>query len=197
MDPAIAYPLPLNETIRKYFVRITPSVGYGLQQLKEVLDTLSIERYFICEETATRLHYHACIYTKRSAESLRYQLKRYIQGEVYISGRDIEDQVKAVAYCMKDGKWLQKNMDVNTLLMAQTVTRKKEAKFDKALNDIIDDINLGTRQMVRAIVQLHVKHNRRIYPQHIEAMVRLGEAKRSRDYTERLVDRIVREIEFS
>lgn len=189
-------PFTPRDAIRKYFVRLTPTVGRGLQQLKEVLETIGIDKFFICEETAARLHYHACIYTTKSSESLRYQLKRYITGQIYISGRDIEDQVKAVAYCMKDGQWLQKNMDVNILLMAQTVTHKKEAKFEKALNDIIDS-DIEQRPMIRAIVQLHVKHNRRIYPQHIEAMVRLGAAKRSSNYIERLIDRIDRDIEFS
>lgn len=182
---------------RGYFIRLTPRLGKGLDQLAHVLNTIGINKYFICEEMATRLHYHACIYTTRSAESLRYQLKRYIQGEIYISGRDIEDQVKAIAYCMKDGVWKQNNMDVNTLLMAKTITRKKEKPYDAQFNELIEEAtNYSERTLVSKIVDLNIKFNRKIYPQHISAQVRLAMAKAKPNYRDILVEQILRDLNY-
>lgn len=184
---------------RGYFVRLTPADNSERRTMEEIctaLELIGINKYFICEETATRLHYHLCIYTTKSAESLRYQIKRYVQGQIYISQKDIQDQVKAVAYCMKDGLWKQRYMDVNVLLQAQAVSHKKEAKFEKALNEIIDT-DQSTRSLVRALVELHVKHNRRIYPQHIEAIARLSIVKHKPDYVSRLIDRITESIDYN
>lgn len=180
---------------RSYFIRITPDQQEaGLDQLDTILETIGITKYFICEETATRLHFHACIYTDRSAESLRYQLKRYIEGEVYISGKDIQDQVKAVAYCMKDGKWRQKNMEVQTILMAKSITRPKAKPFDKQIGDLIDEVSLSDESFIKKVIDVHCQFNRKIYPQHIAALTRTRTAKIDEDYKQRLADRILMEL---
>lgn len=185
---------------RGYFLRITPKDGTcTFQELSEALELIKINKYFVCEEEANRRHFHLCLYTTRSAESLRYQIKRYIEGEVYISGKDIENQVKAIAYCMKDGRWKQRNIDINTIMMARQTTfqKSKEKPFEKALNDIISNTEISTSGALDAIIELHCKHNRRIYPQHIEAIARLREAKQKADYRIRLRDRILENLYFT
>lgn len=170
-----------------YFLRITPYDPLSFEDIEAFLETLSINQYFICYEEASRPHYHLCLFSERGVENLRYRIKRDINGQVYISGKAIEDKVKAVAYCMKDGKWKQKNMDVHTMLMATATTHKKE-NFETELKKIMENTELSLRKVVKEIIELHIKYNRKIYRQHIRALIELIRVKRCTDYKEKLID---------
>lgn len=170
-----------------YFLRITPKEPLSFEDVEEMLSQLHIDQYFICYEEASRPHYHLCLFSERGVENLRYRIKSHINGQVYLSGRQIEDKVRAVAYCMKDGKWRQKNMDVHTMLMATATTHKKE-KFEDDLKVLIEDKESSIRDIIKRLIDLHIKYNRKIYRQHIKALVELIRAKRCPDYRQKLID---------
>ena len=172
---------------RGYFVRITPNDNATFDDIIDMMIHMEIEKYFICYEEAARPHYHLCLWTKRSPENLRYQLKERVNGQVYISGKEIQDKVKAIAYCMKDGNYIEKNIDINTFLLAKTITHKK-VKFEEELKQIIDNKDLSIRTLVKQIVELHIKYNRKIYRQHIKAMIELIRVKRCPDYKDKLIE---------
>lgn len=173
--------------MNSYFVRITPRDPISYEDIETVLSTLHIEQWFICYEEASRPHYHLCLFSERGVENLRYRLKKEINGQVYISGKQIEDKVKAIAYCMKDGNYRHKNIDVNTFLMANSITHKKE-KFEDELKKFIDDTEHSIRHIVEGIIDLHIKYNRKIYRQHIKALVELIKAKRCPNYRQQLIN---------
>lgn len=173
--------------MHSYFVRITPRDALSFEDIELVLSDLQISQYFICYEEASRPHYHLCLFSQRGVENLRYQLKSKVNAQVYISGKEIEDKVKAVAYCMKDGKWKQKNMDINTVLMASSITHKKQ-NFDTELKELIDNTQGSIQTIVEQILDLHVKYNRKIYRQHIKALVELIRLKKEGNtYRQQLV----------
>lgn len=175
-----------------YFMRVTPYKQLSYEDIEEVLSNLHIDKYFICYEEASRPHYHLCLFSPRSVENLRWRVKQAVDGEVYLSGKAIEDKVKAVAYCMKDGNWRQKNMDVNTILMANQVKFKKP-KFDDELKKLVDNKEDSIRSIVKSIVELHITYNRKIYRQHIKAIVELIKAKRCENFRENLINYFLEE----
>lgn len=111
--------------MHSYFVRITPYKTLSYEDIETVLTDLDISQWFICYEEASRPHYHLCLWSVRGVENLRYQLKNKLNAQIYLSGKEIEDKLKAIAYCMKDGNWKQKNVNILDIMMAKTITKKK------------------------------------------------------------------------
>lgn len=155
------------------------------------------EARFVAREISDKgvVHFH-CVFSFRGGpELLRYRLKS-MGGQVYISGKEVQNQVKAIAYCMKDGDWRQSNMNINDMLMAKSITKPKKTavNFSKSLENLIDrareDAAYRTKDFINHVIELHIECKKRIYPQHIEGIVRLVEAMRSADYRQRLGERI-------
>lgn len=186
-----------------YFCRITPhseyQATYNLSIISAGLSLIS-NKYFVCYEIdANRPHYHFLIYTDMSSETLRARLKKMFNSQVYISGKEIEDQVKAVAYCMKDGTWTQTGMDINTILMASS-TSKKKVKFDDLVDKVIKDYETSEvkdkRKLIGGIIDAHVTCNRKVYMPHIKALAILCQLKatKTKSLREYLIDKIVDEL---
>lgn len=169
-----------------YFIRITPRESLSYEDIIEVVESIGIKKWFICYEEASRPHYHACLFSDRGVENLRYQLKAKLNAQIYISGKEIESKIKAIAYCMKDGNYRQQNIDILTMMTAKQIAHKKE-KFEDELKELIDDKETSIRTIVSKIIDLHIKYNRKIYRAHIKATVELVRAKRCSNYREELI----------
>lgn len=174
-----------------YFLRITPSSTLSYEDIITVLTNLSIDKWFICFEEASRPHYHLCIWCVRSVENLRYRLKAEINGQIYISGKQIEDKLKAIAYCMKDGNYRHQNVNILDIMSAKAISHKK-VTFDEELKSL--DTSGTKREIVGAIIDLHVKYNRKMYKQHIRALFDLIMAKKDVSYREILIKDILGEF---
>jgi len=172
-----------------YFVRITPYNSISFEDIIEVLHSIDIQKYCISYEEASRPHYHLCLWSPRSVENLRWNLKQAINGQVYISGKEIQDKVKAIAYTIKDGNYRQNGIDIHTFLMANQIKHKK-VKFDDELKLITDDLQLSGRSLIGAIIDLHVKCNRKIYRAHIRAIYELAMCKRDKNFRSETIERI-------
>lgn len=175
-----------------YFLRITPYGSLSYEEIIDALTSIGIQKYFICYEEASRPHYHLCLFSPRGVENLRWNLKQRISGEVYLSAKEIEDKVRAIAYCMKDGNYIEKNIDINTWLLAKQVSFKKE-DFDSDLKKLINNNEDSIKTLARALVELHIKYNKKIYRHHLKATMELIRAKRCDQYRDLLVNYILDE----
>lgn len=174
-----------------YFIRITPYKTLSYEDIEKILENLDITRWFVCYEEASRGHYHLCIWSLRSVENLRYRLKQEIEGQIYISGKEIEDKIKAIAYCMKDGNYRHKNIDILSIMSAKAVSKKKVTFVDELSNISTE----GTpRHILTRIIDLHIKYNRKIYRQHIRALLDLLMCKKDSTYKEELIKNILGEF---
>lgn len=176
---------------RSYFVRITPKDETSFDDMVNIIDSiLLIKKYFICYETASRPHYHLCLFCHRTPEALRYQLKKYIEGQVYISGKEIQSQVKAIAYCMKDGNWRQRNINILDIMTAKAISKPKE-NFDTDLEKLTSNETLSLKEIATELVNIYVKYNRKIYRQHLKAHLDLIRSKRCNEYKDNLIKYIL------
>lgn len=169
------------------FLRLTPYKSSTLDDVVEIIDSFS-STYVVSYEEASRPHYHIYMDTKYSPERLRYQLKSKLSMQVYISGKDVQDKVRAIAYTIKDGNYRMKNIDVNTFLMAKQQSKPKES-FDTELK-VISEGGMDTDDLVEAIVNLYIKYNRKMYIQHIQALVRTIQSRNNDTYRRALCRRI-------
>lgn len=177
--------------MNEYFIRLTPGVGFSfsLDDAETLLQTASITSYVVSYEEASRPHFHAYIKSAYSPERLRYRLKSLFTGQVYISGKEVVDKVQTIAYTIKDGNYRHKDLDVNTLLMAQQRSFPK-FKFDDELKKILDS-DLTDEKLVDSVIDLYVKAKRKIYVQHIQAIVRNYKAQKSSSYRRDLANKIL------
>lgn len=175
-------------TPRQYFARFTPSKeAVSLDDIVPILEELS-NSYVVSYEEASRPHFHFYMESDFSPERLRYRLKSRLTGQIYISGKDVEDKVRTIAYTIKDGNYRLKNIDVNTFLMAKQQSHPKET-FDKEIKELYEG-TYETEDLVDKIVDLYIKYNRKIYIQHIQSLVRTIQARNNERYRKSLVRRI-------
>lgn len=173
----------------EYFIRLTPTSSCSLDDAETLLREINVDIYVVSYEEASRPHFHAYIKSSYSPERLRYRLKSHFTGQVYISGKEVIDKVKAIAYTIKDGKYRYSNIDVNTLLMAESISKPK-FNFDQELKTIADS-DASIEKIVDDIIDLYIKGNRKIYFQHIQGIVRTIQAKRCSSYRYELRNKIL------
>lgn len=177
-----------------FFLRYTPhETDADLDIIRQVLDQLEPTKYVVAREKATHEHYHIAIWgVKRTPESLRAFLKLKLIGKWYISGKEIEDKVKAIAYCIKDGDYTYHNLDVNEYLQANSISKKK-VKYDDLLATAEKDYSGDDKKFVRSLLEAHVATNKKVYLPHIKAQLLLTKLKYDKygTYKEYLVDKIV------
>lgn len=158
--------------MRGYFIRITPDdANMTLLDMKDFLDlTLECQRYVVSREEATRVHFHILLYVPFSAERLRYRIKSSIEGQVYISGKDIQDKVRCIAYTIKDGQYKMKDIDIFEFMKAKQVSHRK-VKFDDAVKIITQNYSRSRNDeaLVDELIQVHIDYGRKLYRQHLKA----------------------------
>lgn len=181
--------------MRELFIRVTPEdEDIGLDNVKNILvECLESLKYVISREEASRIHYHMYVVTSFNPERVRYRIKSSIHCQVYISGKDVIDKVKTIAYTIKDGSYLHRGIDVNELLMAQSLSHKK-ITFDAEIQRIKEDKNLDDEQLVSQVIDTYVKFNRKIYNQHIVALIKGIKLERDMKYAERVKKEILMTI---
>lgn len=160
--------------MRGYFIRITPldDAEVGLHGMVAIIENeLGCEKYVVSREVASRVHFHALIYTAFSPERVRYRLKGILECQLYISGKDIQDKVSCIAYTIKDGSYVQKGIDVCTWLQAKQKTHKK-VTFDDVLKTISNKYRTSGNddQLLEDIRQLYIDFHRRMYKHHIRGL---------------------------
>lgn len=175
---------------QSYFLRITPYEQLSFEDIIEVVETLGIKKYFICYEEASRPHYHLCLFSERGVENLRYQIKKRINGQIYLSGRQIDNKLRAIAYCMKDGVWREKGINILDIMAAKALSKPKE-NFDDDIAKLVAEPELSIEQITSRIVDTYVKYNRKVYRHHIRALVELIRIKRCPEYRKNLIRNII------
>lgn len=171
------------------FLRITPVDSMTLEDIKNIIEPLC-KSYLISIEEASRVHFHIVMYTDRSVEDIRYQIKKKQGLQVYISGKQIEDKVKTIAYTIKDGNYIFKDIDAFALMRATQVTYKK-LTFDKEIEAIKywDDSSLFDD-----VLNLYQKYNKKIDKRHFINLLRTIKLKNSSDYREQFKKNILYEL---
>lgn len=180
-----------------FFLRYTPhQTDHSLLSIQSVINQLEPTKFVVAREKATHEHYHIALWgVKRSPESLRAFLKLKLIGKWYISGKEIEDKVKAIAYCIKDGDYIYNNLDVNEFLQANSISKRK-VKYDDLLATAEKDYSGDDKKFVAALIDAHVRTNRKVYLPHIKAQLLLTKLKFDKygTYKEYLVDKIMDSI---
>lgn len=176
------------------FIRITPNNGISmtLDDIKITMEALKIDTYLASQEYThkERLHYHIYLKTDYTNERLRYQLKKLLSGQVYISGKDVIDKIQCLAYTIKDGNYIHNNIDILTLMSAKAKSFKK-VTFEDELNNI--QVR-HSEKYVQDILEVYAKYNRKIYPQHIQAYIRSQFVKNDKAYRDRLAKFIYEDL---
>lgn len=176
--------------VNSFFVTFTPYDSLTFEDIIEFLKSIGIQTYFICYEEASRPHYHFVIETNRSVENFRYLCKTRLNGRLHISGKDIEDKVQAIAYCMKDGVYRENNMNVNDILLAKQRSHPK-IKFDDELKVLMEDEESSIPIIAKKLIDLHIKCKRKIYRQHLKAIMDTIRARRCHIYRQELEKYII------
>lgn len=178
--------------MRSYFVRITPRSTMTLDSLRDIIEQLDISKYFICYEEASSPHFHLCLWTPRSPENLRYQLKSLLDASIYISGKEIENKVKAIAYCMKDGTWIQSNIDILTLITAKAMTQPK-VTFDSLIKELTEQYtdSKSDEWLASKLLDIYKSTNRKVYIAHIRSHMETIKLKKNPDYKSALINKIL------
>lgn len=179
-----------------YFCRYTPRKPEEttLDDMEAFIRELTDEFVISYEHLPRNDHFHICLWkVKRSPENLRYHLKTHLVGQVYISGKEIEDKVKAIAYTIKDGSYRSSGIDVFTWMSAMRTTHKK-VKFDddvKELTERYDPQLYNDEWLAGGIIEIYRKHNRKIYVQHLRALLQTIKMHKDSNYKLQLIDKIV------
>lgn len=188
--------------MKDIFGRFTPDKPdeHSLDTLIEFLKNYS-NKYVVSYETdAKRPHYHFAIFNvETSTELLRTHFKsKYKPGQLYLSGKNIIDKIKTIAYTIKDGLFKSNGLDVNDFLMASVIARPK-VKYDNLMKDIEDEYlkgSLNDKQLVSKILDAYLQTNKKIYIQHIKASALLIKLKKESNKSKRdlLIERIIEDL---
>lgn len=177
------------EGFYSYFLRCTPRKETSLEVFKSLV-TRFTSSYIIAREEASSVHFHIAMFKVQiTPERLRYHCKNSIEGQWYISGKEVQDQIKAVAYCMKDDNYISNGIDVTTILMAKQIAKPK-VKFDEEMRKI-SEMDEDIEVIIDKIIDLYIRCERKIYIQHIRAQVELIKAKKSAIYRTILRNKII------
>lgn len=177
------------------FLRFTPYDTVSFEEIENLLQKLKIDTYVVSYEYegVSRPHYHLYVETSYTNERLRYQCKKHINAEVYISQEDVRDKIRAIAYTIKDGNYRLKNIDINTFLMAKQVTHKKET-FQSDIDKLKSSGENNKMIVCRAVKDLYIKHNKKMYMQHMEALCRTILATNDKTYAEDVVNQLYNKL---
>lgn len=178
-----------------YFVRITPRHEGSLQQLETIVSPLA-SKYVISQETTPRLHFHLCLWANKSIENLRYHLKSHIDGQIYISGKDIDNKIQAIAYTIKDGNYVHRGLDVAEFLLANQVAKPK-ANFEQLIKDLTNKYEprtMSDQSLIKSIIQIYIDCHRKPYKQHIRALFDTIKLSKDSAYIDRITEQILLNI---
>lgn len=175
------------------FIRITPDDESTLEDIKTIIEDATLpDAYVLSREVASSVHYHLLVYTPFSPERVRYRIKGSLSCQIYISGKDIQDKVKAIAYTIKDGHYVHKGLNVQEWLMAKQKTHKK-ITFEDAISTIeasyIKDRN--DEVLVQEIIQLHIDFKKKIYRNHLKGWYETIRIRADNGYRDKVVKEIL------
>lgn len=179
-----------------FFGRFTPrdDTKYNLQILEEFFSKFTHKYVISYEQKPRNNHYHFCIWdVDRSPENLRYHIKLSLEGHVYLSGKEIENKVNAIAYTIKDGSYKSAGIDIFTWMEAVRTSKPKK-DFNEEYKKLVEhyDPNLHSeRWLVGGLLELHKEFNKKIYINHIRALKDLIFLKKQPNYREKLIDKII------
>lgn len=172
------------------FIRLTPYGPSELCRVDEIVRNLNPTSYCLSQEEATRRHYHLYFNGDYTIERIRYRLKSQIDAQVYISGKDVQDKIRTIAYTIKDGNYTHHNLDVNTFLMAQQVTFKKKT-FDDSVKELKQIQWSSIEELVDAVIDIYIEFNKKIYEQHLSALVKTIYISQSNKFREHIKGKIL------
>lgn len=182
----------------EHFVVLTPIVAsdHTLDSISSYLKDLQNIKFVISRETHPHLHYHAYLETPRIQQDLRYHFKEVLKLRPRFSSTEIRDRVRAIAYTIKEGNYRVNEIDAFELIKACQISHKKESMlgYDKDVGLIMNDPGTkekSDKELIRELLKLHVKYNRKIYPQHITAQLRTFRCKYNQEYEDYLVNKII------
>lgn len=178
-----------------YFIRLTPdcSADVNLDIVFKLFKNYDPTKLVVAVEQGTREHYHIAIWgVTRSSANLRANIKLHLDCQVYISGKDIENSVKAIAYCFKDGNYKYMGLNIDEFLQAVSVSKPK-LKYDKILQEIDRDYDGDDKKYLSKVFQAHVDTNKKVYMQHIKAQLLLTKLKHDKygTYKTYLIEKII------
>lgn len=153
-----------------YFIRITPDEPVTLNDIQELVKSrLDPDKYVISEEYSHKnvLHFHIVLYSPFSSDRIRARIKTALPCQVYISGKEIMDKYKAIAYTIKDGHYVHYNVDVFEMMKASQLSHKKE-RYDTALKDLRLEYkeHSSDELMIRGLLDIYTKFGKRINRTH-------------------------------
>lgn len=184
--------------MRDYFGRFTPAQPdlCSLDLLSNFIKKYTL-KYVVSYEVASRPHYHFCVFNMEiSSELLRDHFKRkFIDGQVYLSQKDIQNKISCIAYTFKDGCYTCSGITVDEFLLSHAIAKPK-LKYDDIVLKLEEDYlkdRIDEKKLVEGIMDGHIKTNKKVYVQHIKshlALIKLKKVTNSK-YKEILINKIL------
>lgn len=188
----------------EYFVVLSPNTNsnHSLQHYKTLLDNYKdVQSYCLSFEVSDDGHQHYHLYIKATAkqETLRNRFARNFNATARFSSKDIQSRVRTIAYTIKDGNYVQKNLNVADFLMACQVTHPKPKKFEVQMRDNDEEYiagNISKEDYIDNILKIYVNCRRKTYIQHITSHAITVHMEASSDYRKQVRDKILQELYF-
>lgn len=167
-----------------YHIRITTLDT--LDNMETFVKTLS-SVYLISNETIPRNHYHICIKTQRSLETLRKLVKSSIysgRNNYYLKPSTNSKQM--LKYTLKDGNYVFKNIDEKWLETLRKCSNKKGLdKFGIELQTLEENFlgnSITFTQFGRSFIKLKIDYGQNLYGNHIKAYLTKMKCKKDPTY---------------
>lgn len=178
-----------------YFIRLTPEQSTTLREVSSIFEEIANKFVVSCEQDP-REHYHIAVWgVNRSSDNLRAYIKAHIPCQVYISGKEITNKLNTIAYTIKDGNYVFKNLNVDELLLSVSMSKPK-IKFETELEKIDKAYDGDDKKYLAQVFDLHVRTNKKVYMQHIKSQLLLTKLKYDKygTYKNYLIEKIIDNI---
>lgn len=196
----------------RLFITVNYSAGYvpfdqvGMSRdhmLEQASTTLRLtfpnQPHVVCIETgeqAHHTHFHIYLeldtqeeYTDAFRNALRRNLSKLFCGYIRISGKQVEDKIRNIAYILKDGYYKTYKIDWLTFLEAKKTSHPKTQKktYQEAYKEWFDSINYdGTNvsedEAVSRLLAIYIEFRLPINYDRMRGQVASAMARKNKEY---------------
>lgn len=176
-----------------------------IHDVSNFLDTYiakDVKNYCLSFETSDDgfQHFHLYITTSANTETWRQRFKREFEFRCRFSKENVRDRVRAIAYTLKDGNFVQRNVNVHDFLTAIQISHPKRKKFEAAMREIDEEFiagKLSEDQYIHSITSLYRDYRRKTYIQHIVAHITTVKMEQSSSYQLKIDERIKNTLSYN
>lgn len=140
------------------FKEILVGMEYGTRE-----GGLHFHIYGICENYSN--------WSDANRLAMRRKLEKFFNGRININTTSIKSKLKAMAYTIKDGNWVQRNCDWFEVFRAKAIAKPKLAPYKVVLNEWYDKApGMDVDKLTDELIEIHCNYR---IPMDLERMSRM------------------------